>query len=70
MPTPLSEAISMVETPEGRARLTKVLSNKPYPHFEAHPDRPGALVRVDEDGTRTVGIFMHREFVPITSLQT
>lgn len=60
---PLSEALAAVETDEGRKRLQSVLAKRPYPHFEQAPGHPGFLVRIDEDGTRTVGRFVNREFV-------
>ena len=59
----LSEAVATVETPEGRARLRAYLATLPFPHFEAHPEMRGLLVRVEEDGTRTVGKFVERRFV-------
>jgi len=61
----LSDALRTVDTPEGQARLRKHLSERPFPHFEAAPGRPGLLVRVEEDGTRTVGRFVNRKFRPV-----
>jgi hypothetical protein len=60
----LSDALRTVESPEGHERLQHVLADQPYPHFEAVHGRPGFLVRVDEDGTRTVGRFIRRKFTP------
>lgn len=48
------------------AQFTAHLHAKPYPHFEAAPDHPGLLIRLDEDGTRTLGRFVNREFCPVT----
>jgi hypothetical protein len=62
--TRLSDVLATVDTPEGRARLTAYLATTPFPHFEAHPASPKLLVRIDEDGTRTVGHFVKRQFVP------
>lgn len=59
----LNEAMAQVDTPEGRARVKAYLESLPFPHFEACPDNPKLLVRIDEDGTRTVGKFVQREFV-------
>ena len=59
----LSDALATVETPEGRARLKVYLATQPFPHFEAHSENPRLLVRIDEDGTRTVGRFLERKFV-------
>jgi hypothetical protein len=61
---PLSECLALVDTPDGRRRATEYLQSRPYPHYEPAPDSPGLLVRVDEDGTRTLGRFVQRRFVP------
>ena len=61
----LKEAISMIDTPKGRAKLKAYLDSEPFPHFEAHPTVKGALVRIDEDGTRTAGKFVDRKFVAL-----
>jgi ParD-like antitoxin of type II bacterial toxin-antitoxin system len=60
---PLSEALASVDTPAGRERLEKVLANRPYPHFRQSQDRSGLLIRIDEDGTETIGRFVNRNFV-------
>src|SRR5688572_22335037 len=52
---PLSEAIASVDSDAGRQRVQAVLNAEPYPHFEQAPGRPGLLVKIDEDGTRTIG---------------
>src|SRR5512139_322728 len=59
---PLSASLASVDTPSGRERVKAHLASRPYPHFEAAPDRPGLIVRIDEDGTRTVGRFVNRQF--------
>lgn len=61
---PLSMSLESIETAEGRQRLDAYLASRSYPHFEAAPDRPGLLVKIDEDGTRTIGRFVHRVFTP------
>jgi hypothetical protein len=61
---PLSESLAAVETAEGRERLEAHLARRPFPHFEPAPDAPGWLVKIDEDGTRTLGRFIHRVFTP------
>lgn len=38
------------------------IESRPYPHFEVAPDAPGLLIKIDEDGTRTLGRFVNREF--------
>jgi hypothetical protein len=60
----LSECLAAVDTEEGRQRTERTLASRPYPHFEAAPDRPGFVVKIDEDGTRTVGRFVNRRFSP------
>jgi len=59
---PLSACLGSVEAPDGRERLASYLGSRPFPHFEPAPGRPGLLVKVDEDGTRTVGRFVDRKF--------
>ncbi len=63
---PLSELLDSVDAPAGRGRLAEYLAGEPWPHFEAAADAPGLLVRIDADGTRTVGRFVNREFVVVT----
>jgi hypothetical protein len=58
----LSECLDTVDSPEGRKRVADYLSTRPFPHFEASASGEGLLVRIDEDGTRTVGRFVGREF--------
>jgi hypothetical protein len=60
----LSELLDVVETPKGREMFKAYLESEPYPHYEAHPADSNLLVRIDEDGTRTAGHFVHRAFVP------
>jgi hypothetical protein len=62
---PLSASLASVGTAEGRERLATYLQSRPFPHFEAAPDRPGLLVKIDEDGTRTLGRFVQRKFTPV-----
>jgi hypothetical protein len=59
---PLSECIESVDSDEGRRRVKDYLESTPYPHFEAAPGRPGLLVRIEADGSRTIGRFVNREF--------
>ena len=58
----LSEILTTVDTAEGRDRLNRHLQQLPFPHYEPHPKRRDLLIRVMEDGTRTVGRFVNREF--------
>lgn len=61
---PLSASLESVDSAEGRERVAAYLDSRPFPHFEPHPDRPGLLVRIDADGTRTAGRFRNRQFQP------
>jgi len=60
---PLSEMIASVDTDAGRERVRSHLGSRPFPHFEACPEEPGLLVKIDEDGSRTRGRFVNRVFV-------
>jgi hypothetical protein len=59
---PLSECLRSVDGEAGRARTRAVLAARPFPHFEPAPGRPGHVVKIDEDGARTVGRFVGRVF--------
>jgi hypothetical protein len=59
---PLSECLAAVDSSAGRRRVVEYLESRPYPHYQPLPGSPGLLVRVDGDGTRTVGRFVGREF--------
>lgn len=64
---PLSACIESADTDEGRSRVAEYLADQPFPHYEpapGMPDKPGMLVRIDEDGTRTLGRFVNRRFKP------
>lgn len=61
---PLTECLDSVDAPAGRKRVADYLGSQPYPHYEPSPDHPGYLIRIDEDGTRTLGRFVRRKFVP------
>ena len=58
----LSECLAQVDSEAGRQRVASFLQSRPFPHFEPVPGAPGLLVRIDEDGTRTTGRFIGREF--------
>jgi hypothetical protein len=63
---PLSECLDSVDSPKGRRRVAEHLESLPFPHYEA-ADTPGLLVRICEDGTRTVGRFVNRQFQSVKS---
>jgi ParD-like antitoxin of type II bacterial toxin-antitoxin system len=62
---PLSECFETVDSPEGRQRVAEYLRTRPFPHYEAASEHPGFLLRIDSDGTRTVGRFVNRRFEPM-----
>lgn len=59
----LAERIASVDTPEGRARLEAYLGTRPFPHYK-EGGSPGLLLRIEEDGTETLGRFVNRVFIP------
>ena len=62
---PLSECLASVDSAEGRRRVVEYLDSRPFPHYEPAPGATGLLIRVADDGTRTVGRFVGREFQAI-----
>jgi hypothetical protein len=64
---PLSACLESADAPEGRARVAAWLESQPFPHYRPHPDQPGLLLRIDEDGTQTPGRFVNRRFVPASA---
>lgn len=61
----LRDRFREIGAPAGHARMAALLASGPFPRFEPVPDRPGLLVKIDEDGTRTVGRFVKRVFTPV-----
>jgi hypothetical protein len=61
----LVDLLAEVDAPTGRQRLAEHLDALPYPHYRAHPERAGLLIRIDADGSTTVGRFQQRVFTPI-----
>ena len=59
---PISECLESVDSHAGRQRVATYLEAGPFPHYEQHPDLPGMLVRIDEDGRKTTGRFINRRF--------
>jgi len=62
---PLSACLESVDSPEGRQRVADFIGSQPFPHYQPHPDGAGLLVRMDENGRRTVGRFVKRQFQPM-----
>jgi hypothetical protein len=63
---PLSACLASVDSLDGRRRVVDYLDSQPFPHYEPAPGRPGLLVRIDADSTRTVGRFVDRRFQTVT----
>lgn len=61
----LSDCFASVDSVEGRQRLAEYLASIPFPHYEAIADKRGLLLRIEADGTRTIGRFVGREFKPV-----
>src|ERR1700722_17007116 len=59
------DRLDIVHSPEGRQRVKDYLASGPYPHYFAHPDKSGYLIRVDDTGRRTAGKFVNRKFVAL-----
>lgn len=59
----LAKAIENVDSDPGRKRVRDYLDQQPFPHFEPAAESPGFLVKIDEDGSRTIGRFVNRKFV-------
>jgi len=62
---PLSALLESVDSPPGRRRVRSYLERRPYPHYEPAPDDPGLLLRIEADGTRTLGRFVNKRFQPV-----
>jgi hypothetical protein len=54
--------LASADSAAGRRRVADYLATRPFPHYETAPGRPGLLVRIDADGSRTVGRFVNRRF--------
>jgi hypothetical protein len=66
---PLSECLAEVDSPEGRSRIADHFKSLPYPHYETARGNPGLLIRIEEDGTRTLGRFVNRKFEPSSAVE-
>jgi hypothetical protein len=58
---PLSDCLASVDSVEGRTRVAEYLNSLPFPHYES-AGRDGLLIRIEKDGSRTVGRFVNRQF--------
>lgn len=60
----LSDCLRDVDSSEGRRRVAEHLKSRPFPHYEP-TESPGVLVRIEENGRRTLGRFVNRRFEPV-----
>ncbi|QEG37433.1 TA system antitoxin ParD family protein [Bythopirellula goksoeyrii] len=67
---PLSSLIATVSAPKGHQRVAEFLSTQPFPHYEPVEDQAGLLVRIEENGRRTLGKFHQGEFQPAKTKQS
>lgn len=58
----LSDRLASVDSRAGRQRVADYLDAQPFPHYRPAPGKPGFLVRIEQDGTETVGRFVGRQF--------
>jgi len=63
-PPTLSQCLESVDSTVGRQRVADYLKSRPFPHYEAASGRPGLLIRIGEDGSRTLGRFVNRRSEP------
>ena len=66
---PLSKCLESVDSAGGRQRLATYLACQPFPHYKPAPAAPGLLVRIEQDGTRTIGRFVNRKFHAVPTLK-
>lgn len=62
--SPLAEALRPRSKAEAVAEFKAFMATQPFPQFEAVPGRKGSFVRIDMDGTRTLGRRVGRQFRP------
>ena len=59
----IADALSAARSSEAQEAALAHLAASGQPRYGVDPDRPGFLVRIDPDGTRTTGRFINRVFV-------
>jgi ParD-like antitoxin of type II bacterial toxin-antitoxin system len=65
----IGDLLEVVDTPKGREMFQAFLDSEPYPHYRAHPNGKGLLIRTEENGKATVGRFVNRQFIAERSRQ-
>jgi hypothetical protein len=61
----VSEVVSTINGPAGRARLQAYLESKPYPRFTPHPELADTFYREDSKDSRIIGRFNRGVFEPL-----
>ena len=61
----LMQRLKEVDQPAGRARLEAYLKTTKFPRYWAHPEESRVFIREEADGTKTVGRFEGRKFIPV-----
>lgn len=64
------DAIHQVVSTPDRNTVRRRIAAAGGPIYESDPDRPGRIVRIAPDGTRTPGCFKGRSFIPVASNQS
>lgn len=59
-----ADALKRAEGSDAQKKALAHLRKSGEPRYGMDEDHPGRLVRIDPDGTRTVGRFVRRVFVP------
>ncbi len=59
----LADAMRKASTEAGQRRALEHIRKLGGPRYSLDPARPGSILRVDADGTRTRGRFVRRRFV-------
>jgi len=57
---PISECLQAVDSSAGRQKVADYLSGQAFPHYQPPPEKPGFLIRIESDGTQTIGRFVNR----------
>ncbi len=64
------DALNQVVSTPDRNAVRRHIAAAGGPVYESDPDRPGRIVRITPDGTRTVGRFKGRSFIPVPANQS
>jgi hypothetical protein len=59
---PLSQVLAEVPTAKGREHVEAYLNSRPFPHYSPVSGHPELVLRIEADGTETVGRFVGRAF--------